>query len=380
MKRYLPRIAVLSCAVVLPSAAACDTPDAVAWQNAALAVALPTSGPPVGTAPTAGNAPSGTGDFDVAGPPCPSAGNSPRLVLLSQALVAANDGGAEASCNDAALVQKIIFDIGQTGKLIVDRTCTLSAGLRLPSRFTLEGLGPDGEGQFNFTHDGIGLSICPESPNGRTAIRNLALYGPYADANVSSAMHSIGIAIASAHVIHIEDVHISDFHAGISGSRAFSVFITGSNVSNNRGTNIRIGYAANGWRVRDGMVNQSRGFGIDVLGPGDADPVRDGNDLWNTSNDLLIDGVRMESNNFGAIRTAAYSTRIDSCRFESNGLGNPALPHRGLLIDSTAVDARVLTNLFSSDCIQNKSATTQRALNMPAAHDGKDCAPLPLAP
>jgi hypothetical protein len=52
------------------------------------------------------------------------------------------------------------------------------------------------------------------------------------------------------------------------------VFINDSNVSNNAGDNIRVGYAANSWRIRDGLVGQASRWGINVLGPGEADRSR----------------------------------------------------------------------------------------------------------
>jgi hypothetical protein len=316
--------------------------------------------------------------LDVAGPPCPAAQPGPRMVVLSEALAQAGGDAGEASCDDAFLVQQIIFKIGQTGKLIVDRTCNLNAGLRLPSRFTLEGLGPDGAGQFNFTHDGIALSICPEAPHGYLVIRDLAVYGPYAAGASAIAPHSIGLALANAHVIHIEDVRLTHFHYGITGTYSFSVFVDDSNVSSCRGDDIRLGYGANGWRIRDGIVGFAGNFGINVLGPGDAPPVQVGQEVWEASNDLLIDGVRMESDERAAVRTAGAATRVENCRFEGNGLSAFSLPHQAVVVEQTAIDTRILTNAFyAGDCIQDKSSTTKRGFNMPS--DAVNCAPLPIA-
>jgi hypothetical protein len=115
-------------------------------------------------------------------------------------------------------------------------------------------------------------------------------------------------------------------------------------------------------------VNQAGGWGINVLGPGDEEPLKvQENGLPVTidgSNDLLIDGVRMESNRSGAIRTDAHGVRITNARFELNGLGNS---HIAILTDQDAQETRILTNLFSGNCIDNQSTSTYGAFNIPAS-------------
>ena len=237
--------------------------------------------------------------------PCPAGKPGPRVVYLSSVMPGA--------CDDAAQLQSIIFGLGQTGTLIVDKACTLSAGLRLPSRFTLRGTGLGSAGVISFTHDAIALSGCQEQPRGYITIADLDLYGPYTGGVIAPA--STGIALANLNIVRIANVRLSDFHTGVSGTSSYSVFIEGSNISNNRGDNIRVGYDCNGWRIRDGIVSQAGGWGINVLGPGDATPIGPANG----SNDLLIDGVRMESNFRGAVRTNTFGTRIINNRFERNG-------------------------------------------------------------
>jgi hypothetical protein len=95
--------------------------------------------------------------------------------------------------------------------------------------------------------------------------------------------------------------------------------------------------------------------------------------LVNTSNDLLLDGLRMESNALGALRTNAYGTRVINSRFELNGTGFLISPNRGLLVDVGAQDTRILTNIFSSDCVRILGAGTQRAFNIPPARDVAQC-------
>ncbi len=319
-------------------------------------------------------------DLPVAGPPCPAPVlGTPKVLRLSELFDAEVP---REQCN-AQSVQDAIFAMGQTGTFIVDRTCDLDAGLRLPSRFTLRGTGIGSEGIIHFTHDGLGLSICQEAPRGYVTIADLDLYGPNPAGATIVTPHATGIALANHNIVYITNVRVSDFITGISGRQSFSVFINGSNISDNRGDNIRIGYNANGWRIRDGIVSQADGWGINVLGPGDDTPIQateNGQPISiDGSNDLLIDGTRMESNIRGAVRTNTYGTRITNSRLEGNGKGNFSFPNLGLLVDRQAQDARILTNQ-GDDCIRDVGTGTQRAFNIPASQDTAECSQLPIAP
>ncbi len=302
--------------------------------------------------------------FGIQGNPCPISGSGATVSLSSR---------VPGLCTSAATLQDLIFELGPTGTLIVDKSCAINAGIRLPPRFTLRGKGIGAGGQITFLNDGIGLSMCQEPPSGYVTIEGLDLYGPSAPGQ-SNAPHSTGIAIANQNIVYLTNVRVSDFQTGVSGVGSYSVFINSCNLSNNRGDNLVVGYNSNGWRIRDGLISQAGGWGINVLGPGDAAPIG----VIDTSNDLLIDGVRMESNFRGAVRTNAYGTRVTNSRFESNGLGNFSTPYRGLLVEAQAQDARVLTNIFSSDCIQVLNATAQRAFNIPGDRNTAQCAALGL--
>ncbi len=310
--------------------------------------------------------PSGPGGF--AELPCPAGGVLPRIVRLSEVMPGA--------CDDPLELQDVIFDIGPYGKLIVDKQCTLDAGIRLPNPFTLAGVNGAGAGTLVFSHDGIGISVCQSLPRQNVTIEDLAIYGPYAyetEDNPVTATHSVGIALANLNIVNLNRVRVTDFYVGIKGTSSFSVDINDSNVSVSRQDNIVIGYNSNGWRIRDGLSSQAARYGINVLGPGDAKPIEDvdgaGNDAV-TSNDLLIDGVRMESNGHAAIRSAAHSTRIINNRFEGNGAAAGQAFQPAVHLTGAAQVGRVLTNLFggtSADCLWNQAVGTQQALNMPAS-------------
>jgi len=305
---------------------------------------------------------------DFAGGLCPSGGTG-GIAYLSQHIAADPNG----NCPTLA-VQNLIFQLGQTGTLVVDMTCKLNAGLRLPSRFVLKGLGLGVAGQLAFSHDGIALSGCPGQPNGYITISDLELYGPN-PAGKLAAPHAIGIALKNQHIVFINNVRVSNFTTGINGRQAYSVFINNSNISNNSGDNIRIDYDANSWRIRDSIISQAGGWGINALGPGDATAL--GN--INTSNDLLLDGLRLESNHRGAVRINNYGSRISNSRFEFNGKGSLTYPFRGLWVDSQAQETRILTNYFSGNCILDNGNATSRAFNIPSTYDTDECQALPLA-
>lgn len=317
-----------------------------------------------GSAPAGG--PAAAGDFTTA---CPLGGTLPRIVRLSEVLV--DGAGNPKECNNQLELQNIIFGVGRFGRLILDKTCTLNAGIRLPNPFTLSGVNIEGAGTLAFTHDGIGVSVCQEGARTSVTIEDVAIYGPAPASQPGAAPNSIGVALANLNMIHLNRVRISNFHVGLEGFSSFSVFIDDSNISDNRLDNIIVGYNSNGWRIRDGLSSQAGRYGINVLGPGDDDPIINADGAGHDadgSNDLLIDGVRMESNRRAAIRTAAHSTRIVNNRFEGNGKAVLTGYRPAVVVTNKAVEARVLTNLGWSnkvDCLDIDSSTTQSAFNMP---------------
>ncbi len=306
--------------------------------------------------------------LDFAPPTCPTGGSGPRIAYLSDELPGA--------CNNASQVQDIIFQLGQTGTLVIDKSCELNAGLRLPSRFTLKGTSIGSAGILAFNHDGIALSVCQEQPRGYVSISDLDLFGPYRVNETVSAPHSKGIALANQNIVYLTNIRVSDFYTGLVGTNSYSVFVDGSNISNNVNDNIQVGYASNGWRIRNGLVSQAGNWGINVMGPGDAKPINLGKEVWDTSNDLLIDGVRMESNGTGGVRNNAYGTRITNTRLEFNGHGSDASHYHGILVDTGAKQTRVLTNYFSGNCIENLGINTEQSFNI----DKISCNTLRLTP
>jgi len=66
------------------------------------------------------------------------------------------------------------------------------------------------------------------------------------------------------------------------------------------------------------------------------------------------------------VRTNAYGTRIMNTRLEFNGHGSRAPDFQGILVDSNAKKTRILSNLFSSNCIDDLGADTEQAFNIDA--------------
>ncbi|MDR4515615.1 right-handed parallel beta-helix repeat-containing protein [Nitrosomonas sp.] len=291
---------------------------------------------------------------------CPTE-DTEGTAYLSHYVSASSDNKCSAS-----VIQNLIFRLGRGGTLIVDRICRLDQGLVLPSRFNLKGLGMEVGGVLAFTYDGAGLSGCPDSPHGYITISDLVLSGPNPSGKRVVAPKAIGINLFNQHIVYINNVRIQDFVTGIIGKQSYSVYISGSNISNNRGDNIRIGYDANSWRIRDSIISQADGWGINVYGPGDERPLG----TINGSNDLLLDGLRMESNKSGAVRFNSYGSRIENSRLEANGVDKYG---RAILVDTHAEQTRILTNYFSGNCIQDDGLETRRSFNIPSLFDREEC-------
>ncbi|MDR4515614.1 right-handed parallel beta-helix repeat-containing protein [Nitrosomonas sp.] len=226
-------------------------------------------------------------------------------------------------------------------------------------------------------NDGARLYDCPKAPHGYITISDLDLYGsnPAAAADsVIVAPNAVGIDLFNQHIVYINNVRVSDFVTGIHGRQSYSVYITGSNISDNRGDNIRVDYDANSWRIRDSIISQAGGWGINVYGPGDATPLG----KINSSNDLLLDGLRLERNQRGAVRFIAYGSRLINSRLEGNGKLSFSYPYRAILVDKHATETRILTNYFSGNCVQDHGIGTIRDFNIPSSYNTAECRQLPI--
>jgi hypothetical protein len=279
---------------------------------------------------------------------------SPALFYLSELSAILGANYAKLPCFLKAL--KGTEFVGAT--LVIDRDITLSEPLVLPSRFTLAGTGIDGTGKLRFA----GLA------NGVAAIRfdNTATNITIRDISIgrTSGGVNVGIDVSRANKVFIRDVLVTNFFAGIYGSRpntfAISVYIDRSSVFGND-YNIVMHHNAFHWRIRDCILSQARCVGLRIFGSAD-DPVppANGSPVW--GNDYVIEGCRFEScGTFGAL-IGADSAMLTNNRFEQNG----GVGGVGIRILPTATRTNLISNLLSGNSIMDNSPAgqTQSLFNM----------------
>ena len=233
--------------------------------------------------------------------------------------------------------------------LVVDQACIATAAIKetlvLPDRFTLAGVGINGEGMLQF--------ILPENVS---AIRFAASRG------VASRMATIrdltivggccgqtGIDVSNSQFVYIRNVRLQDFAFGLSGSDAFSIFVDGSTLHNNS-TNIVMGDNTTAWRIRDTVASQGV-IGIHIR---------------STGRGHVISGGRVESNSSLGIQVAGAMNVIENTWFEGNG-GVTAI-----FVTGEAQKTRILGNLFSSQLVSDLGTETQMCFNMSFANDSAD--------
>ncbi|MEQ8768126.1 MAG: FG-GAP-like repeat-containing protein [Planctomycetota bacterium] len=233
-----------------------------------------------------------------------------------------------------ASLQAAIDDAGLAGTVIVDRVYTDLDPIVLPRRFRLIGDGPQGNAAIAFRNT-TGSSITVDTTifdDDYVTIENLAITGP-------ATGTSIGIDLTNTHIVFLDRLIIRNFDIGIYGTSSFTVFINRCGLAACLTDNIRIGFDANSWRVRDTICSFAGEYGIRV-----------GN-----GNQNVIEGVRFESNGVAAIHTAGLGTHIARNRFESNGAPGVG----GVDIDAAAQLTSLIDNLYSSDGVTDASVTGQ---------------------
>ncbi|WP_197041562.1 NosD domain-containing protein [Chondromyces apiculatus] len=232
--------------------------------------------------------------------------------------------------------------------LVIDELCVLDGPIRIPSRFTLAGVGPGGEGMLVFqdlpdnmpaisVEEAVGVGGISE-----IVIRDLGIFGD------DNGAWSAGINVSGANLITLDRVRVSGFSVGLFGQDAYSVRVSDSTFYANA-FNVMIYNNANHWRVRDSALSLATFYSVKVFGPSDG--VRPGN------NDHLFSGNRFEGSLMGAMMLGSVGTMLMNNRFESNGLN-------GVRILPSASDTRVVGNLFSTDTVHDSSASTKCGFNI----------------
>jgi hypothetical protein len=221
----------------------------------------------------------------------------------------------------------------------------------LPSRFTLAGTGIDGTGKLRFAGLADGVSaIRYDNAGTNITIRDISI------GRVSGGVN-IGIDVSRANKVFIRDVLVTNFFAGIYGSRpgtfAISVYIDRCSVFSND-YNIVMHQNAFHWRIHDCILSQARCVGLRIFGSQD-DPVppQNGAPVW--GNDYVVSGCRFEScGSIGAL-IGADSAMLTSNRFEQNG----GVGGVGIRILPTATRTVLISNLLSGNSIVDNSPVGQ---------------------
>ncbi len=231
--------------------------------------------------------------------------------------------------------------------LVIDQVCTLSQPLRIPARFTLAGVGADGEGKLVFRDlapNKAAISVKPVlNSNGQShnVIRDLDIVG------VGGGPWTTGINVSGGNHVAIENVRVSGFSIGLFGRSAYSVTVDGSAMYGN-GFDIMIHENANHWSVRDSTLGQAF-YAVKIFGPAD------GPGQW--GNDHVFSGVRFEGSVIGAMRLGSFGAMLTNNRFESNGAN-------GVTVAPLASGTRILANIFSTDTVHDFGNGTKCGLNI----------------
>lgn len=242
------------------------------------------------------------------------------------------------------------------GTLIIDQVCTLSQPIRIPPRFTLAGVGANGEGALVFD----------DLPDNTPAIRvkpvvfqNGQSHDVIRDLNIvftGTSLWTAGISVSQGNIVNIENVRVSGFAIGLYGAHAYSIQVEDS-VFYDNAFNLVLHEGAMHWRVRDSVIGQAL-YGVKVFGPAD------GPGLW--GNDHVFEGSRFEGSLLGAMRLGSYGTVVMNNRFESNG-------PNGVVVAPQATGTRVIANIFSTDVVHDGGTDTMCGFNIGLPHP--DCSP-----
>lgn len=259
----------------------------------------------------------------------------PYVLLIASILAAGSPPAARAANYIVAsefggTLQDAVNAAGNQGMVIVDQPYVLNVPLVLPRFFRLMGMGPQGQGAIAFDIDsGAGISFSGPESTSSIVIENLDIGGRFPAASPGT---SVGIDLDGIHEVTLRNVTVRGFNVGVRGRFAFYVNIRDCNVSTNRTFNYHLVDNANSWRISGGLSSQSGLAAVRV----------------ETSNNVVIDGVAMESNRVG-IHTDTVSTHIFNNRFECS----PAVPQfcpptaTGVRVGAGAQLVSLIANYYS---------------------------------
>jgi hypothetical protein len=237
--------------------------------------------------------------------------------------------------------------------LIVDQACSganaIKETLVLPDRFTLAGVGMDGEGVlgFDLPDNVAAIRFAPSGDvvNRLTTIRDLNLAG--------GCCGQVGIDVSNSQFVYIRNIRLQNFAIGLFGNNAFSIFVDHSSLHDNA-FNIVVGDNTTTWRIRDTVTNQGL-MGISLSA---------------TARGHVVSGGRIERNWGPGIRVDGAMNVIEGTWFEGNGQFFNS--KQGIWVTSQGLKTRILANLFSSQLIGDNGVETQACFNMSFAGGSAD--------
>ena len=253
----------------------------------------------------------------------------------------------------ACFLKQVPASVHAASTLIVDQACSGASVIRetlvLPDRFTLAGVGIDGEGVLAFdlpdNVPAIRFAPSPGVVNRMATIRDLNLAG--------GCCGQVGIDVSNSQFVYVRNVRLQNFAIGLFGADAFSIFVDQSSVHNNA-FNIVMGDNTTAWRVRDTVASQGL-MGIQMNA---------------TARGHVVSGGRIESNWGPGIRVDGAMNAIDGTWFEGNGQFFNT--QHGIWVTGQGLKTRIIANLFSSQVIGDSGVETQACFNMSFAGGSAD--------
>jgi len=241
------------------------------------------------------------------------------------------------------------------GTLVIDQKVICEEPIRIPSAFTLAGVGIHGAGQITFKGDfGATPAIsCQENADGGVGgfsiIRDLTISGP----DAPNTMGGIKLGTRKAldlegnpkDVVHVlgrfqlRRVRVTRFGAfGVQGGMdTYTVLIDQCELVGNR-VNIQLIEQCNAWRIRDCLIVGATAWGVDI----GASIVIDGVEKKGGLSNTLISGCRLRGNAPGAVRTVnSHALMAFGNRFEANTVAVKVVNVSGM--------HRIVANVFEKD-------------------------------
>lgn len=262
------------------------------------------------------------------------------------------------------------------GTLIIDQPVTLTEQLRIPQHFTLAGVGIHGEGRIKFSGNFPGPAIVISEivggiNGGKVVIRDLAIEGPdgkntmdgFKVGSVQFVSDDLPFSNRALGRFQLHRVRISKFGGyGIQGGlHTYSVWIDDCELSDN-GSNIQMVGACNTWRVRNCVIKNAAGWGIEV-GLVVGIPKEGIGDIKGALSDASIVGCKFEGNQDGAIIVHSNAKLVPPAEppFGVFIVGN-SFRNNGKIavrVEQIHTGVRIVSNLFHAS----------QGLNLPQAQD-----------